>query len=708
MNTLLVQVLTLLIALLVAPGCQDSKPGDPIVVSETGFLLCQPNTDACGEEIQCVDGAGESNCTPVPDACEGVVSCACMPDTFCGEMVCVDGDNASTIYCVEPDVPDTDGDGIPDDVDCEPESALIYQGAPELCDGLDNDCDGAIDEGCPPIIPNDCDGKKCGDECDIPNADCQASFCNADGQCVCTAENLGCTEPDCLSNDDCGDDQYCNGAGACADDGSCNEVADCSAEGNEYTVVGCEGTLVCTNNQCGVDCTTGCSSNDDCDDGDPCTEDTCEPPDFCVHKPIPDCGNEPPDFFEQPCESDTDCEDPVTGLGGLCLETAAGEKLCTVFCVDFCPEGYSCKAVELVNGGDIAFVCVPDGDDECAEVNCDDNDPCTTDTCNLDIGCIHTPVPNCATADNDKDGVTIAEGDCDDDDASTYPGAVEKCDSVDNDCDDAIDENFPTLGQACDGPDGDECTDGTIQCGADGTTNCSEVGGPGTIEICDGLDNDCDGVIDENFPTLGQACDGPDDDLCKGGTIQCVADGTTTCSEVSGPGTEEVCDGLDNDCDGVIDEGCTALSCAGDGDCAADQFCNFFSGDCGAFTTTGTCTAKPSCPDPGGVGACGCDGQSYVSTCSANAAGTDFLKYGGCSVGSETTYRCGNQSCDPTTSYCEISINDVPGPQYFASCEALPAGCAAGQPATCDCLDVAAYAWCTDATQYSVVIIPGG
>ena len=101
------------------------------------------------------------------------------------------------------------------------------------------------------------------------------------------------------------------------------------------------------------------------------------------------------------------------------------------------------------------------------------------------------------------------------------PG-VERCDGVDNDGDDSIDEDWPELGAAC-GAHGDrgECRQGTYVCSTDGSrVVCEGEVGP-TEEVCDGKDNDCDGIEDN--------------------------------------GPAEVCDGEDNDCDGVIDEGVLAI-----------------------------------------------------------------------------------------------------------------------------------------------------
>jgi hypothetical protein len=95
-------------------------------------------------------------------------------------------------------------------------------------------------------------------------------------------------------------------------------------------------------------------------------------------------------------------------------------------------------------------------------------------------------------ADADGDGVLCAL-DCDDGDASVHPGAEDVCDGLDNDCDGTIDEDFAA--SACTTGEPGICAAGTSSCES-GVELCDADVGP-AIEICDdGLDNDCDGATD--------------------------------------------------------------------------------------------------------------------------------------------------------------------------------------------------------------------
>ena len=220
------------------------------------------------------------------------------------------------------------------------------------------------------------------------------------------------------------------------------------------------------------------------------------------------------------------------------------------------------------------------------------------------------------TTDADGDGYT-ADEDCDDADAAVNPGAEEVCNGVDDDCDDETDEGVllafhadadgdgfgdpAAASEACEAPEGTVRDD----------TDCDDTDPdvfPDAPERCDGVDQDCDGEIDEDVQdvwfadadgdgfgdadSLLDACDPPDG---------YVAD-DTDCDDsdaASFPGNPEVCDGVDNDCDGTIDDGVTTTyfrDVDGDGygegsdtieDCAVPSGYSDTAGDCddGDFET---------------------------------------------------------------------------------------------------------------------------
>jgi hypothetical protein len=180
-------------------------------------------------------------------------------------------------------------------------------------------------------------------------------------------------------------------------------------------------------------------------------------------------------------------------------------------------------------------------------------------------------------------------GDCDDGVATISPGARELCDAVDNDCDGTTNEGF-MLGSACTGTG--ECGAGTVECLDMDTTVCStDIGGSAsaaTTETCDALDNDCDGDTDEDV-VVGEAC--PAVGECGAGVTECSAAGSIVCSTQAGgsasQATDELCDGLDNDCDGPIDETfATGEACNGLGACGVGQV------ECLSDTET-VCSTEP-------------------------------------------------------------------------------------------------------------------
>ncbi|MCB2180395.1 MAG: right-handed parallel beta-helix repeat-containing protein [Desulfobulbaceae bacterium] len=154
------------------------------------------------------------------------------------------------------------------------------------------------------------------------------------------------------------------------------------------------------------------------------------------------------------------------------------------------------------------------------------------------------------------DGYVAAGGDCDDSDSSVSPAATEVCDGRDNDCIGGSDDAFPSLGQSCTEGVGSCAESGTWVCSGDGlNVLCDAVPGSPAAELCDGADNDCDGDTDEDFPLLGQPCSQGTGICFDTGYYACQPDGMDVVCDAGVIAPEqEVCDGEDNDCDGLVDE----------------------------------------------------------------------------------------------------------------------------------------------------------
>ena len=196
--------------------------------------------------------------------------------------------------------------------------------------------------------------------------------------------------------------------------------------------------------------------------------------------------------------------------------------------------------------------------------------------------------------DQDGDGFTSCGGDCDDTRANVNPAAPEVCDLRDNDCDAQIDEGF------------DQDSDGFTSCGGD-CNDANPAIRPGAAELCDGIDNNCNGIVDQELNPVPEQCNGADDNCngltdegdpggggtCSTGELGVCEAGTLTCSSAMlicqrdrGPGPE-LCNGLDDDCDGITDE-------AADNDADGLDNCNDNCPD--AFNPPSDCDGNPGTP----------------------------------------------------------------------------------------------------------------
>ncbi|MEY3212075.1 MAG: hypothetical protein RIT28_2556 [Pseudomonadota bacterium] len=334
---------------------------------------------------------------------------------------------------------DSDGDGVSAEEDCDDADPSAYPGAVETCDNVDNNCDGAIDEGVTTTFYRDGDSDGYG--------------VDGDGLAACEApEGYAALAGDC----DDGDARFNPGAAE----------TDC-ADPNDYN---CDGSV--GYNDADSD---GFAACEDCDDSQP----TVNP-----------AGVETCDTLDNNCDGAVDEGVTTTyyrdGDGDGHGDADYPDAACAL------SAGYAEAATDCDDGDaavnpDASEIC--DSRDNDCDSLIDDADP------SLDLSTAGT-----YAADDDGDGygdddrltsacvqpsaTTTVGGDCDDSDATVSPGAAETWyDGVDGDCSGGSDYDQDGDGQDSDGFSGADCDD------------LEPAVYDGAIELCDSVDNDCDGEI---------------------------------------------------------------------------------------------------------------------------------------------------------------------------------------------------------------------
>ena len=399
---------------------------------------------------------------------------------------------------------------------------------------------------------------------------CVAGLCNHTKTLDACNDNNPCTADDACADGVCvGKAKDCDDGDACTDD-SCDKVKDCVHINNTAP---CADGDKCLDKKACKDgkCIGGSKTN--CDDGDKCTADKCDSSAGCIHDPVEGACDD-----GDKCTSDDLCKGgKCTGLAKDCLDAdPCTDDSCnpaTAECAHQaaadgtpCDDGVACTTADACGGG------------TCAGKNksCDDGNPCTTDACDAKTGsCDHVAAGNgdacddgnpCTDADKCKAGACKGTGkDC----ADADPCTVDTCDGQTKSC-----SHTPaTDGSKC--ADGDSCTVASV-CTAGkcaGKPKVCDDSNSCTKDACNPADGKCTHTADAN----GAVCD--DGDPCSSGD-KCAAGacvGQKICDD-NNPCTIDGCDAKTGACShkaapdgGACDDGdkcstadaCKAGKCAG-------------------------------------------------------------------------------------------------------------------------------------------------
>ncbi len=603
----------------------------------------------------------------------------CSVDPFCLDCVDAGGDGGQIVMADggrdaghDAGLPDAGHDAGPPDAG--PDGCV--PGAPEICNGLDDNCNGMVDEGIDTNTDvNNCGG--CGDVCAplgaFPSctggvcgiASCDVGHYDLDGD-----PSNGC-EYRCLP--DASDDSVCDlRDNDC--DGSVDEDVDLNADSNNCGSCG----HVCRFAHSAGSCDAGTCVLGDCDpdwyDLDGTLSNGCEYACTPASPATETCNGRDDD-----CNGTVDEGDP--GGGGSC---GSDVGICTTG-TDHCMGGtIVCQGAT----GPTAETC--DGLDNNCNGTVDEGNPDGGRVCGSSTGTCETGREVCTG------GALVCTG-------ATGAG-TEVCDGLDNDCDGVIDNGNPGGGAACGSSTG-ACMTGTMNCRG-GVLVCEGAVGP-TMESCNGVDDDCNGMVDDGDPGGGGSC-GTDVGICAPGAQHCSG-GTLVCMGAIGPRAGgELCNGLDDNCNGAIDEGdpegggtcgsntgactygsyvCTGgtLACVG-GSGPTLETCNGIDDDCNGVVDDGFNTSS----DIRNCGSCGnvCSFAHAVPTCMSGSCTLAACNTGWHDLNGNPSdgceYRCdyqGSEVCNGLDDDCDGSTdNGLTAPSTFCNAN----GVCSGTTPTCD------------------------
>jgi len=375
------------------------------------------------------------------------------------------------------------------------------------------------------------------------------------------------------------------------------------------------------------------------------------------------------DGFEQPDSFDSgwgtggpgmpgwECRDNTQCFSGYCIETPEG-RFCTNRCSDEndCPPGYQC--LQVATHPDVIYVCIHPAPNICKP--CMSDDDCVADFVPTPMSCVWLHgygfcLKRCDESSPCEEGVQCLS-------TRGISGEVQVCMPSQGQCE--CSQKFVSSGSVgvCEIENEFGRCQGSYSCKADGPSDCD--GQKPSPEVCDGKDNDCDGMTDEDL--TGSSCDLANSlGVCKGVT-SCV-DGKEMC--IGSYPAPEVCNGKDENCDGETDEegavGCTNYF----EDKDRDQFgSSSFKCLCApqypyTATQAGDCDDNDPLVKPSGYEVCGnnkddnCDG---VTDKGENAIGCKVFYMDGDGDGFGVAYsRCLCQPEPPFVANNALDCNDT-------------------------------------------------